>query len=87
MLSPLSGVLLGIFAIGVQTKRDLMQPARRRNPFLPLAGISEMARPIDRRFGLDAVALVADPDPHAGVVEGLHPGVDLAVVELLQNLL
>jgi hypothetical protein len=39
----------------------------------------------DRRFGLNAVGLVAYPDPHAGIVEGLHSGVYLAVVELLQD--
>jgi hypothetical protein len=44
-------------------------------------------RSIDRRFGLDAVGLVADPDPHASVKERLHPSVDLAVVELLQDAL
>jgi hypothetical protein len=62
-----------------------MQPARRREPFRPLEASSGC--PIDRRFGLDAVGLVAYPDSHAGIVEGLHPGVDLAVVELLQNAL
>jgi hypothetical protein len=42
-------------------------------------------RSIDRRFGLDAVGLVADPDPHASVKERLHASVDLAVVKFLQN--
>jgi hypothetical protein len=41
-------------------------------------------RSIDRRFGLDAVGLVADPDPHASVKERLHASVDLAVVKLLR---
>jgi hypothetical protein len=36
---------------------------------------------------LDAVHFVAYPDAHAGVVEGLHPGVNLAVAELLQDAL
>jgi hypothetical protein len=36
---------------------------------------------------LDAVGLVAYPDSHAGVIEGLNPGVDLAVVELLEDAL
>jgi hypothetical protein len=44
-------------------------------------------RPIDRRFGLDAVGLVAYPDPHASVKERLHASVDLAVVELLEDVL
>ena len=60
-----------------------MQPARRGDPFRPLAGSGEIGCPIDRRFGLDAVAWVAYPGPHAGVLEGLHPGVNFAVVELL----
>jgi hypothetical protein len=34
---------------------------------------------------LDAVNLVAYPDPHAGIVKGLHPSINLAVVELLQD--
>jgi hypothetical protein len=34
---------------------------------------------------LNAVGLVAYPDPHAGIAEGLHSGVYLAVVELLQD--
>jgi hypothetical protein len=42
---------------------------------------------IDRRFGLDAVGLVAYPDPHAGAVEGLHASVNLTVVELLEDVL
>jgi hypothetical protein len=62
-----------------------VQPARRSEPFRPLEASS--GRPIDRRFGLDAVGLVAYPDSHASVVEGLQPGVDLAVVELLENVL
>jgi hypothetical protein len=63
-----------------------MQPTRRSDPFRPLAESGEAgARPIDRRFGLDAVALVAYPDSPAGVVEGLHSGIDLAVVELLKD--
>jgi hypothetical protein len=36
---------------------------------------------------LDAVGLVAYPDSHAGVIEGLNPGVDLPVVELLEDAL
>jgi hypothetical protein len=36
---------------------------------------------------LDAVGLVAYPDSHAGIVEGLHPGIDFAVVELVQDML
>jgi hypothetical protein len=36
---------------------------------------------------LDAVHFVAYPDSHAGVVEGLHASVDLAVVELLEDVL
>ena len=88
MLSPLTGVLVGVFAIGVETYRDLMQPTRRSNPVRPLAGSGEAgARPIERRFGLDAVPLVAYPDSHAGVEEGLHSGIDLAVVELLKDAL
>jgi hypothetical protein len=62
-----------------------MQPARRREPFRPLEASGGC--PIDRRFGLDAVDLVAYPDPHAGVIERLHASVDLAVVELLQDAL
>jgi hypothetical protein len=84
---PLVRVALGIFTIGVQTQRDLMQPARRSDPFRPLARSGETARPIDCRFGLDAVGLVAYPDSHAGVVEGLHTRVNLAIVELLQDAL
>ena len=64
-----------------------MQPARCSDPFRPLAGSGEIGRPIDRGLGEDAVALVAYPDPHAGIVEGLHSGIDLAVVELLQGVL
>jgi hypothetical protein len=56
-----------------------MQPARRSDPFRPLARSSERARPIDRRFGLDTVDLVVFPDPYAAVVKGLQPGADLAV--------
>jgi hypothetical protein len=62
-----------------------MQPARRGGPFRPLEASS--GRPIDRRFGLDAVHFVAYPDSHASVVEGLHASVDLAVVELLEDVL
>jgi hypothetical protein len=39
-------MLFGIFTIGVQTYRDLMQPARRCDPFLPLARGGEIGRPI-----------------------------------------
>jgi hypothetical protein len=38
-------------------------------------------------LGSDAVRFVAYSDPHASVKERLHPGVDLAVVELLQDAL
>jgi hypothetical protein len=34
---------------------------------------------------LDAIGLVAYPDPHASVKERLHASVDLAVVKLLKN--
>jgi hypothetical protein len=52
--------------------------------FLPAICV-EWRPSYDRRFGLNAVGLVAYPDPHAGIVEGLHSGVYLAVVELLQD--
>ena len=64
-----------------------MQPARRRDPFRPLAGSGEIGRPINRGLGVDTIALVAYSDPHAGIVEGLHAGIDLAVMELLEDLL
>jgi hypothetical protein len=38
-------------------------------------------------LGSDAVHFVAYPDPHASVKERLHPSVDLAVVEGLQDAL
>jgi hypothetical protein len=80
-----TAVLFGIFAVGVMAQRGLMQPARRSGPFWPFEASS--ARPIDHRFGFDAVQLVAYPDPHASVKERLHPGIDLAVVEQLENAL
>jgi hypothetical protein len=64
---------------------EMMSQSLSIAPFRPLETSS--GRPVDRRFGLDAVGLVAYPDSHAGVVEGLHTGVDLAVVELLQDAL
>jgi hypothetical protein len=35
------------------------------------------------------MSLLSSPiqNPHAGIVEGLHAGIDLAVVELLEDLL
>jgi hypothetical protein len=64
-----------------------MQPTRRSDFFRPLARSGETARPVDRSFGLDAVGLVVYPDLHSGIVEGLHPGVNLAIVELVQDVL
>jgi len=64
-----------------------LDPSARRTSTCPRSRGEEKKSGFDRRFGLDAVHLVADPDPHAGIVEGLHPGVDLAIVELLQDAL
>jgi hypothetical protein len=37
-----AGVLFGVFAIGVQAQRDLMQPTRRSDPFRPPARSGEL---------------------------------------------
>ena len=87
LLRRFGAVLFGIGTIREKAQCSLMQPARCSDSFRPLAGSGEIGRPINSRLGLDAVGLVAYPDSHAGVVEGLHPGINLAVVELFQDAL